>query len=257
MFTEEEAAVLVLGLLGTAWLELAQSAGVVEGTLAKISRVLPLATREKLKDISSHLYFSASLPQTRPDVTSLITVSQAIGQQQRIALDYRSLQDQLTHRKVEPYGVVGWNGHWYLVAYCCLRQDYRTFRLDRIEQLEVLAETFERVEAFDYRTFMLEQPATSPGNFRLKVEFQASLFTIRQKIPASYGSLTPVANGVVFESNYEDLTDMARYLISLGLPFVIHHPVELRQALLELAEKMVQFATAPTVSNQAGSSRGN
>jgi hypothetical protein len=36
---------------------------------------------------------------------------------------------------------------------------------------------------------------------------------------------------------------MARYLMSLNLPFVIHHPTELREALLRLAEQMVQIAT--------------
>jgi hypothetical protein len=48
----------------------------------------------------------------------------------------------------------------------------------------------------------------------------------------------------LFQSQYEDLDDMARYLLALNLPFVIHHPPELREALLHLAEQMVQIATA-------------
>jgi predicted DNA-binding transcriptional regulator YafY len=241
MFTEEEATALVLGLLGTSWLELGLPSGTIEATLAKISRVLPFKTRERLKAISSHLFFSAPGPHTRPDVEMLITISQAIGQQQRLLLEYRSYQDQLTRRKVEPYGVVAWKAHWYLVGYCCLRHDYRTFRLDRIQQLEVLTESFKRVEGFDYRAFMLERP-DSASSFHIKVEFQAPLFTVQQKIPASYGSLTTTASGVMFESDYEDVDDMARYLMGLALPFVIHHPLELRQALLHLAEQMVQLA---------------
>src|SRR5690348_11384940 len=114
MFTEEEAAAVMLGLLGTSWLEIGQSSVAVEGALAKISRVLPLKARERLKAMSSHLFFSSPHQQERPDVSLVITLSEAIAQQQRIAIDYRSHFDQVTHRKVEPYGIIGWNGHWYL-----------------------------------------------------------------------------------------------------------------------------------------------
>jgi predicted DNA-binding transcriptional regulator YafY len=66
----------------------------------------------------------------------LINLSEAIQQRQRIALDYRSYHDQITHRTVEPYGIAGWWGRWYLVGYCCLRQGYRLFRLDRMQQVQ-------------------------------------------------------------------------------------------------------------------------
>jgi predicted DNA-binding transcriptional regulator YafY len=216
----------------------------IEGALAKVSRVLPLRARERLKAIASHLFFFAPHQEARPDVSLLIGLSEAIGQQQRIAMDYRSYHDQVTHRKVEPYGMVGWDGHWYLVGYCCLRQDYRMFRLDRIQQVQVLAEPFERAEEFDCRAYVIEQYARAPGGFHIEVEFQAALYTVQQKIPASYGSLTATSTGVLFQCQYDDVESQARYLMSLNLPFVIHHPPELREALLHLAEQMVQIATA-------------
>src|SRR5260370_28554337 len=106
LFTEEEATAIMLGLLGTSWLEIEQSSVAVEGAIAKVSRVLPLRARERLNAISSHLSFFSSQHQTPPDVSLLIALSEAIGQQQRISIDYRSHQDQFTHRKVEPYGIV-------------------------------------------------------------------------------------------------------------------------------------------------------
>ena len=176
----------------------------------------------------------------------MINLSEAIGQQQRIAIDYRSHFDQVTHREVEPYGIVGWNGHWYLVGYCCLRQDYRTFRLDRIQQLEVLEEPFERAEDFDCRAYVMKQKS---AQWHIEVEFQAALYTVQQKIPSSYGTLTATPTGVLFQCQYDNIASMARYLMSLNLPFVIHHPPELREALLQLAEQMVQIATTqPTRS---------
>src|SRR5260370_4912681 len=139
LFTEEEATAIMLGLLGTSWLEIGQSAAAVEGALAKVSRVLPLRARDRLQAMSSHLFFFSAQQEARPDVSCVITLSDAIRHRHRIAIDYRSSHDQLTHPNVNPYVIIGWDGHWYLVGYCCLRQDYRIFRLDRIQQAEVLA----------------------------------------------------------------------------------------------------------------------
>src|SRR5437764_7340906 len=60
LFTEEEATAIMLGLLGTSWLEIGQSSVAVEGALAKVSRVLPQHVPERLNRIYSHLFsFSA------------------------------------------------------------------------------------------------------------------------------------------------------------------------------------------------------
>ncbi len=244
MLTEEEATAIMLGLLGTSWLEIGQSSVAVEGALAKVSRVLPLRARERLKGMASHLFFFSPQQEARPDVSLLIGLSEAIGQCQRVAIDYRSHYNEVTHRKVEPYGIVGWKGRWFLVGYCCLRQDYRTFRLDRIQRLEVLAEAFERAEDFDCQAYIMERYSGAAGGFHIEVEFQAELSTVQQKIPASYGTLTATPTGVLLQTQYEDLADMARYLMVLNLPFVVREPPELREALLRLAEQMARMATA-------------
>src|SRR5438874_4993554 len=194
--------------------------------------------------MSTHLFFSSPRQEARPDISLVLTLSEAIGQQQRIAMDYHSHYDQVTHRKVEPYGMVGWNGHWYLVGYCCLRQDYRTFRLDRIQQAEVLEEPFERADGFDCWAYVMKQYGESSARWHIEVEFQAALYTVQQKIPTSYGRLSATPTGVLFQSHVDELEGQARYLMSLNLPFVIHNPPELREALLRLSEQMVQIATA-------------
>ena len=253
MLSEEEATAVVLGLLASTWLGVGQSPVAIEGALAKVSRVLPLQARERLKTMSSQLVLFSHTQHARPDASLLITLSEAIGQQQRIAIDYRSYHDQVTHRKVESYGIVGWNGHWYLVGYCCLRQGYRTFRLDRIQQIDLLTERFERAEDFDCQAYVQEQSIRTPDSFHIEVEFQAALYTVQQKIPASVGQLSATPTGTLFQSQYEDIAGMARYLMSLNLPFVVHNPPELCEALLHLAEQMIQIATTSraTTGNEA------
>jgi predicted DNA-binding transcriptional regulator YafY len=242
MFTEEEATAIMLGLLASTWLSIGQASVAIEGALAKVSRVLPLQARERLQAVSSHLVLFPHHQQAQPDASLLIDLSGAIQASQRIAIDYCSLHNEVTHRKVEPYGIIGWKGHWYLGGYCCLRQDYRSFRLDRIQQVQVLTETFEKAENFDFEAYVKEQ--YNAGSIHMEVEFQADLFTVQQKIPALYGTLTPTPTGVLLQEQYDDIESMARYLMTLDLPFVIHNPPELRKALLRLGERMVQIATA-------------
>jgi predicted DNA-binding transcriptional regulator YafY len=253
LFTEEEATAIMLGLLASPWLEIGQSSAAIEGALAKVSRVLPLRARERLQAVSSHLVLFPHNQQERPDASLLIDLSGAIHASQRIAIDYHSLRNEHTHRKVEPYGITGWKGHWYLGGYCCLRQDYRSFRLDRIQHLQILTETFEKAGDFDYEAFVKENHKTSGP--QIEVEFQADMATVQQKIPTTYGTLTPTPTGVLLQDRYDDVEGMARYLMTLNLSFVIHNPPALREALLRLGERMIQIATAPLPPRDTGNGR--
>lgn len=244
MLTEEEAAAIMLGLLGTSWLEIGQSSAAVEGALAKVSRVLPPQARERLNSLGAHLFFFSAGQRDHPDAALLISLSQAIGQQQCVSLDYRSLGDEMTHRTVEPYGVVGWRGHWYLVGYCRLRRDHRTFRIDRIQRAKALEERFQRPADFDCQAFIMRRYGAPAGSVAIEVEFRAPLAAVERRIPAAYGQLTATPEGTLLQSRYDDLDDMARYLLSVNLPFIVRQPPELRDALRRLGERILGIASA-------------
>jgi len=108
--------------------------------------------------------------------------------------------------------------------------------------VQILSETFEKAENFDFEAYVKEQYNTA--GMHMEVEFQGELSAVQQKIPTLYGTLTETPTGVLLQEQYDDVESMARYLMSLNLPFVIHHPPELREALLRLGERMVQLATA-------------
>lgn len=247
MFTEEEATAILLGLLTSSWLEVEQSSIAVEGALAKVSRVLPLKARERLEAISSHVVLFPHNQQARPNAKLLIDLSQAIQGLQRVTFEYRSVRNDLTHRKIEPYGITGWRGHWYLSGYCCMRQDYRTFRMDRIRQVEILEETFEKAKDFDYETFVKEKYSTR-SQLLVEVEFQTDMTAVRDRLSTLYGTLSPTAEGVMLREYADDMEMMARYLMALNLPFVVHQPPELRATLLRLGERLVKIAQMEPVS---------
>jgi predicted DNA-binding transcriptional regulator YafY len=244
LFTEEEATALVLGLLGTPWLEIELSATAVEGALAKVARVLPMERRERVQAISAAQLLYAQRHEGRPEVSLLIRCSEATQQHRRMSIEYCSHHNEVTQRQIEPYSIVGSKGHWYIAGYCILRQEYRLFRLDRIQSAEVLPETFSPAKDFDCQAFVIERLATIPARWIIEVEFQAELYIVKQKIPLTHGNFTTTPTGVLFQSHHNHLPTMARYLIGLDLPFVIRNPPELRDALLQLAEEMLRIAQA-------------
>ncbi len=80
-------------------------------------------------------------------------IREAIRARQRVSINYTRADGQVSTRTIEPLGLIFWGKVWTLVAWCQLRNDYRTFRLDRINDLSVLVDFFEthdtkKLEAF-------------------------------------------------------------------------------------------------------------
>ena len=89
----------------------------------------------------------------------------ATRNKKRVTLHYRSASNGFSQsREVHPYGLVYREGNWLLVGYCLLREDVRSFRLDRIEQLTVAPKPkspdFERPADFDMRAYANRSPWT-------------------------------------------------------------------------------------------------
>ncbi len=242
IFNDTEATAIVLGLLGSSWLELEQSPSAVEGALSKITRVLPQAARERVLAMSSVMFLSPYGEGSRPDISLLLRLGDAVHTRRCIDLSYRSDRDELTRRVVEPYGLVGWRGKWYLVGWCRLRVDWRTFRLDRIQSAAVLQDRFVLNEQFDFRTYAMKTLENWPVNWRIRLLFKASLSRVRDRLGASMGVLTETPDGVEHEWPIDDLEYAAHYLLRMGLPFTVREPEELRAALVRVAERTMALA---------------
>jgi predicted DNA-binding transcriptional regulator YafY len=79
---------------------------------------------------------------------------EAIRLRQRVAIDYVRADEQHSSRTIEPLGMIFWGKVWTLVAWCHLRDDYRTFRLDRIQSIVVTDEKFDTSESKSLKHFL-------------------------------------------------------------------------------------------------------
>lgn len=87
----------------------------------------------------------------------LACINNAIENTKFVTLEYQSRENEVSKREIEPMALIYKNGKRNLVAYCQLRNDYRTFRLDRINLLKVNLTEFTPREGFDASVFEVDE----------------------------------------------------------------------------------------------------
>ena len=151
MFDEDEIASLLLGVgMIKAWTDkdLAKAA---ERVIEKIHAVIPAHLHDEL-DKEELLVPDFRNRDPVPD--RLGQIRQAIKNQQIISIQYQREDKQESQRKVQPLGLFYWGVTWTFVGWCKLRDDYRQFRLDRIQQLELLEECYDVVKGRSLRDYL-------------------------------------------------------------------------------------------------------
>ena len=243
MFTNEEAFALILGLLAARKLGFAAAATAVEGTLAKLYRVLPETLRETVQAIENTLTFD--LPAGQPIQGAMLAAfSLAVQQCRQVIFTYQKGDDlsERSQRRVDPYGVVLHDSAAYLIGYCHLRDGIRIFRLDRISDVHLLNDTFTPPENFDSAGYLMHSIATIPDRWMVEVILGTTLEQAAKAIPRGLGVLESHPDGVLLRTGSQDIDWMARYLVNLGFPLTICQPPELRAAFERLAATILEAA---------------
>lgn len=145
MFDEEELASLLLGVrMIKAWTDkdLAKAA---ERVIEKIYAVLPAHLHTELSK-EELLVPDFHNPERSQVQDRLGNIRYAIKNTQMISIQYQREDKQQSERRVQPLGLFYWGARWTFVGWCELRDDFRHFRLDRIQHLNLLEEFFKTVE---------------------------------------------------------------------------------------------------------------
>lgn len=139
MFAADEAQALVAAVrVAQARLDGAL-ADQAESALGKILAVLPPATRAAAESLA---VFALDGSLDAATLDTLQRLRQAADARQLVQVDYLDLQGRRSRRTLRPLGCFYWGQVWTLAAWCALREDFRSFRVDRIEALQVLAQRF-------------------------------------------------------------------------------------------------------------------
>lgn len=237
MFTDAEAVALTLGLIVMREFHFPVDVAAVEGALAKTERVLPEKLLHQARGLQEAIVFNVSAPPIVPQTDVLATLSAAVQQCQQVRLRYQAWDGSESERAFDPYGIVFNEGYWYSAGYCHLRQDLRTFRLDRIVALEANSQSFERPEHFDVLAFVLSSVAMLSGTEQIEVLMETTMGRAQEAIAPILGTLEPAANGVIFRRSASQLGWVAHILLSLDFPIRIVQTAGLREIVQQIATR--------------------
>lgn len=136
MFTEDEANALITAekLINTN-----KDRSLVEHynlAITKIKSILKYSQKEKADLLTERIVFR---PYNPVETTSafLMTLQSALTTFNLVNIAYTSLQNIETERTIEPFALYSTQGNWILIAFCRLRKEFRSFRVDLIQKLDI------------------------------------------------------------------------------------------------------------------------
>jgi predicted DNA-binding transcriptional regulator YafY len=201
--------------------------------LTKIVQVLPRRLRGRLQALRSVTTAAPSITGTAPPVDHdvLTTLALACRDAERIDVDYRAIDGARSHRRVEPHRLVPLGGRWYLVCYDLDRNDWRTFRVDRISSaagtgapFAARAAPFEDVAGF-VRQAVLGGAAGGRHHVEVRIETSANIVRARVGRWADVRAGSP--SSCTMSMQTDSLDGPLFVLGSIGADFSVISPPEL------------------------------
>ncbi|NRB53172.1 MAG: WYL domain-containing protein [Saprospiraceae bacterium] len=141
IFTEDEAnALITMELLASKNKDQSLTDN-VSSAIEKIKSILRYSQKGNADLLSERVYFGGNNELERSS-NNLMQIQSAIIHFRLLKIEYLSTEQKRTIRTVEPFAVYSNKGNFLLIAFCRLRDDFRAFRIDFIEKLSPLEETF-------------------------------------------------------------------------------------------------------------------
>jgi predicted DNA-binding transcriptional regulator YafY len=180
LLTENEAVTMAIGLRVAAQQGLVDGELTTQSALAKFEQVLPPALRRRVNALATHL--QAETPRT-PTVSQEVLGSLALAcrDSERIRFSYEDGRGAVTDRLVEPHALVVARRNWFLVCWDLRREDWRTFRVDRMSRLFGTRLRFEPRDLpdGDAAAYVAASVASLRNSFRMGVLLQMPLDAAR------------------------------------------------------------------------------
>ena len=246
LLEDEEAIAIAVGL-GTA--ARASVTGIEEASisaLVKLEQILPSRLRRRVRAlgaVTTALYEGG--PRVDPHALTLVAAGCRDGERLRFA--YRGRDGAASRREVEPHELVNLGRRWYLIAFDPGRDDWRTFRVDRITGPAATGVRFAKRElpAADPAAFVRRSISSAPSRYDARLTLHAPAEEVRTRMVAGWGTITPIDKRTCeFRTGDDDLEWLALRIAMLGVEFELHEPPELLAHLREVAERLGRSVAA-------------
>lgn len=235
LLSEKEAVAVAVGLRLTA------AAG-IEGlgeealrALAAMEKILPPSVRAEVGAVTGALgVIGRSLPPVSSEV--LVQLAIAVRDYLRVRLDYQRADGERSTRRLEPYRVLAVDGRWYLYAWDLEREDWRTFRLDRMGQVTTSTFRFTPREAGDIEQAVHDSIAGAMHPQEVTVRVHLPAAEVDALVPARGATVTPDGEeACILRLGGGDLRWIATHLTWIDARIEVLDPPELLEEFAAIA----------------------
>lgn len=244
LIDDEEAVAIAMGLLTAA-------GGTITGiqetslrALAKLEKVLPPRIRRRVQMLQS-----AVVPLVRAWVTVdaeiLTTVAAACRDHERLRFDYQTFDGQKSERHVEPHQLVSLHQKWYLLAFDRDRDDWRTFRLDRVASPRATRFTFKPrpIPGGNAAEYVVRSMQERPMRYEVVVRLHAPESVIAGRMRPGEGKVERLDDThCLLRTQGDSLEWLAFLLLWFDVDFEVHEPPELADHLAGVAGRLGRAA---------------
>jgi predicted DNA-binding transcriptional regulator YafY len=244
LLDDEEAIAIAVGLRTAARASVTGIEETAVRALVKLEQVLPAHLRRRVAALGAATY---TLPVAGPtvDPQHLTVIAAACRDSECLRFGYRSRDGTDSRREVEPHSLVNHGRRWYLVAWDRGRDDWRTFRVDRLATPASTAVRFvaRSLPEKDAAAYVKRSITGAPNRFEARVTLHVAAEEITSRVPAYWGTIEPLdAHTCEYRTGDDDLRWLALRVAMLGVDFDVHEPPELVEHLRTLASRLRRAA---------------
>ncbi len=239
-FTKEEATTFLMASKIIEKYTDAENYQLYASALFKIKAVLRNVEKEYLEDIEPHILVLNNNPQEESGNNQFLQdILNAINGKKLVSLQYKDLNAQkTTNRPIETIGIYLQNGFWYFIAFCRLRNDYRTFRADRIIDFKILDECFQTQHPTLKEYLKIKSKQDDLQTVILRVEKRLSKYLSTQKYYYGFVSEEEKDDRIEMTFLSASLKGFASWYLTLARGADIVSPDSLKQDVRDLIEEI-------------------
>ncbi|WP_314176323.1 helix-turn-helix transcriptional regulator [Streptomyces winkii] len=210
--------------------------------LAKLDQVMPPRLRAEVRAVHGATETLVG-PGVEIDAELLVTLARACRDSVRVRFGYAARDGEERERTVEPVRMVATGRRWYLMAWDVDRDDWRTFRLDRMREVEATTWRFRAREHPDPVAYVQRSVTAAPYRYLARVRVHAPPDRVRELVPPQVGRVEDDRDGwCVLVAGGQDLDWLAVHVARLGFEAEVLEPPELREAAARLARRIATMA---------------
>ena len=242
LLDDDEAIAIAVGLRTAAGASVTGIEETAVRALVKLEQVLPSHLRRRVQALGSSTMTLPFRGGPQVDPQHLTVIAAACRDRERLRFGYTARDSSESRREVEPHSLVNAGRRWYLVAWDCGREDWRSFRVDRLARPAATGVRFEPRElpARDAAAYVGQSLAAAPARYDATVTVEATAEELSSRRWLG-GTIEPIDDErCLYRTSDDNLDWLAIRVAMIGHEIHVHGPPELIERLRELGGRITR-----------------